>query len=363
MTEEVKMYDSIGPEKIVRFYDPKVGLKGYLIIDSTRRGPAKGGVRLRPDVNEEEVFRLARAMTLKCAMADLPFGGGKSGIIADPKNLTKKQKKALLVAYGKAIQHLAPSEYVSAPDMNTAEEEMAWIVKGNGNKKCVTGKPKRMGGIPHELGSTGFGVYHSTLVALKHLGKDVRKVTFAVEGFGNVGEFAAKFLCDAGAKLVGVSDSQGVLVHQDGIDFTLLKKMKKKKGSVIHYGKGQVFESNTILDVACDVLITAAVKDLVLEKDVSRLRCFLLVEGSNIAMSHEVEEKLYQRGILVIPDFVANAGGVISSYVEYKGGGVSEMWKLVEQKVVKNTRLVLAEKGRCPRCVAQDIVRKRILGK
>ncbi len=363
MTEEAEMYDDIGPEKIVHIYDPQSGLKGFLIIDNTRRGPAKGGVRLRPDVDELEVFRLARAMTLKCAMADLPFGGGKSGIIADAKLLSKKQKKSLLVAYGKAIRHLAPSEYVSAPDMNTAEEEMAWIVEGTKNKRSVTGKPKRLGGIPHELGSTGFGVYHSTLVALKHLNKDVKEVTFAVEGFGNVGEFAAKYLCEAGAKMVAVSDSKGVLVCMEGIDFIALKKVKEKKGSVTLYGKGKVENGNKILDVPCDVLITAAVKDLILEKDVSRLRCSLIVEGSNIPMSHATEEALHEKGILVIPDFVANAGGVISSYVEYKGGSVKEMWKLVEKKVVKNTKLVLAEKGKCPRCVANVIARKRILGK
>lgn len=360
--EEAQMYDALGPEKIIHLYDPKSGLKGYLIIDNTRRGPAKGGVRLRADVDELEVFRLARAMTLKCAMADLPFGGGKSGIIADPKKLTKKQRKALLVAYGKAIKNLAPSEYVSAPDMNTAEEEMAWIVEGTKNKKSVTGKPKRLGGIPHELGSTGFGVYHSTLVALKHLKKDVRNITFAVEGFGNVGEFAAKYLCEAGAKLVAVSDSQGLLYVPEGIAFSRLKKIKETKGSVVAYG-GTILKSNAILDIKCDVLITAAVKDLIQEKDVSRLHFSLIVEGSNIPMSHIVEETLYTKGILVIPDFVANAGGVISSYVEYKGGSVKEMWKMVEKKVVKNTQLVLAEKGRCPRCVADRIAQKRILGK
>lgn len=362
MSEEEKMYDALGPEKIIRFYDPKTGLKGFLVIDNTKRGPAKGGVRMRPDVDEMEVFRLARAMTLKCAMADLPFGGGKSGIIADPQTLTKAQKKSLCVAYGKAIKHLAPSEYVSAPDMNTAEEEMAWIAEGNGNKKSVTGKPKKLGGIPHELGSTGFGVYHSTLVALKHLHLDVRRITFAVEGFGNVGEFAAKFLCDAGAKLVAVSDSKGVLVNYNGIDFARLKKIKEQKGSVTAYG-GSILDGNKILDVHCDVLVTAAVKDLVKAEDAARLQFKLVVEGSNIPMSHATEELLFQRDILVIPDFVANAGGVISSYVEYKGGSVKDMWKMVEQKVVKNTKLVLAEKNKCPRCIADAIALKRVLGK
>ncbi len=362
MTQEEKMYDSIGPEKIIRFYDPKTQLKGILCIDSTKRGPAKGGVRMRPDVTEDEVFRLARGMTLKCAMADLPFGGGKSGIIADPKTLTKVQKKSLCVAYGKAIRHLAPSEYVSAPDMNTAEQEMAWIVEGTGNRKSVTGKPKQLGGIPHKSENTGFGVYHSTIVALNSLGLDVKKTTFAVEGFGNVGEFATKFLCENGAKLVAVSDSKGTLVNYEGISFKKLKTIKEKTGTVTKY-KGKVVHGNNILDVKCDFLVTAAIKDLILPKDVSRLHFKLVVEGSNIPMSHTTEELLFKKNILVIPDFVANAGGVISSYIEYKGGSESDMWKMVEQKVVKNTRLVLAQKKKCPRCIADFIAHRRILGK
>jgi len=356
-------YDTIGPEKFIELYDPKTKMRGLICLDSTRRGPAKGGVRMGPDVTKEEIFRLARTMTLKCAMANLPFGGGKSGIIADPKKLSKKQKKELVYAYGHMIRNIAPSEYISAPDMYMAEEEMRWIVQANGNKKCVTGKPKDLGGIPHELGSTGFGVSHAALVALKYLKKDVKNITFAVEGFGNVGEFAAKFLCEAGAKLVAVSDSQGVLVHLEGIDFSRLKKVKKMKGSVTKYGAGKVFPSKNILDVHCDMLVTAAVKDLVMEKDVKRLKCKLVVEGSNIPMSHDVEEQLHNRGILVVTDFVANAGGVISSYVEYKGGTVNEMWKLVEKKVVKNTKLVLSKvtRSQCPRCVANTIAVDRVL--
>ena len=355
-------YDTIGPEKFIELYDPKTKMRGLICLDSTRRGPAKGGVRMGPDVTKEEVFRLARTMTLKCAMANLPFGGGKSGIIADPKKLSKKQKKELVYAYGHMIRNIAPSEYISAPDMYMAEEEMRWIVQANGNKKCVTGKPKDLGGIPHELGSTGFGVSHAALVALKYLKKDVKNITFAVEGFGNVGEFAAKFLCEAGAKLVAVSDSQGVLVHPEGIAFNKLKHVKQTKGSVTKYSAGNVLLPNKILDVHCDMLVTAAVKDLVTLKDIPRLKFSLIIEGSNIPMSHEVEELLHKNGILVVPDFVANVGGVISSYVEYKGGSVNQMWKLVEKKVVMNTREVLKHvtKNTCPRCVANKIAVKRI---
>ena len=357
-----KMNDDIGPEKVVKIYDPKSGMKGIVCIDNTKLGPAKGGCRLRPDVTEDEVFRLARAMTLKCAMAGLPFGGGKSGIIASDKELDKEKKKEIVSAYGKAIKNLAPSEYVTAPDMNMAEEEMKWIVEGNGDKNCCTGKPKDLGGIPHELGSTGFGVVQSTLVALEHLGMDVNNVTFAVEGFGNVGEFACKFLTEKGAKLVAVSDSRGVVIEKSGLNFDRLKKVKQEKGSVIAYGTGDVKESNCILDVECDVLITAAIKDLIKHGDEERLKFKLIVQGSNIPMPHEMEKKLHPK-ILIIPDFVANAGGVISSYVEFKNGTVDEMWKMVEEKIVENTKLMLGRVGdKCPREIATEIARERILG-
>ena len=355
------MNDEIGPEKVVKVYDPKSGMQGIVCIDSTKLGPAKGGCRLRLDVTEDEVIRLARAMSLKCAMAGLPFGGGKSGIIANDKELDKDKKKEIVVAYGKAIKNLAPSEYITAPDMNMAEEEMRWIVEGNGDKTCCTGKPKDIGGIPHELGSTGFGVVQSTLVALEHLKMDVKDVTFAVEGFGNVGEFVCKFLTEKGAKLVAVSDSRGVVVEKSGLNFDRLKKVKMEKGSVIAYGTGDVKKSNEILDVECDVLVTAAIKDLIKHGDEDRLKFKLIVEGSNIPMHHDLEKKLHPK-ILVIPDFVANAGGVISSYVEFTNGTIEEMWKMVEEKIVENTKLMLSKIGdECPREIATDIAKERIL--
>ena len=358
-------YNKIGPEKIVKLYDPETGMRAIVCIDSTKLGPAKGGVRMRPDVTEDEVFRLARAMTLKTAMAGLPFGGGKSGIIADPKQMSSEQKAALVKAYGKAIKNLAPSEYVSAPDMNMAEEEMRLIVEASGSDKTVTGKPSDMGGLPHELGSTGFGVYHSTLVALEHLGLDVKKITFAVEGFGNVGQFAAKFLCKDGAKLVAASDSRGMVSNMDGIDYDDLFNIKNTEGTVTKYECENCKESNSILDVKADVLITAAIKDLIKPADKDRLKFKLIVQGSNIPMSHETEGELHEQGILIIPDFVANAGGVISSYVEFIGGNEEKMWEMVEEKVVENTKLMLKKvtKHKCPREAAYDIAEERLFGK
>ncbi|MBM3200751.1 Glu/Leu/Phe/Val dehydrogenase, partial [Candidatus Woesearchaeota archaeon] len=228
-------YDEFGPEKILEVYNPKVGMRGIVVIDNTALGPGKGGVRMTPTVSTEEVFRLARVMTWKNAMADLPFGGAKGGIIADPKTFDLKKKKLIVEAYAKALKVVCPDMYVSAPDINTGEQEMEWFAKANGSMKSCTGKPAKLGGIPHELGSTGFGVYHSALVAIQHMGFKPDEINFAVEGFGNVGSFAAKFLTEKGAKLVATSDSKGSVYNKSGLGFNKLSKIKEETKSVTNY--------------------------------------------------------------------------------------------------------------------------------
>jgi len=357
-------YDEFGPEKILGVYDPKTGMRGFVVIDNTSLGPGKGGIRMTPTVGVEEVFRLARAMTLKNALAGLPFGGGKSGIIADAKAISPKKKEAIVKAFSRKLKSVCPDEYIAAPDMNMAEKEMAWFLEANGSRKAATGKPKSMGGLPHELGSTGFGVYHATMVAAESIGLDPSKATVAIEGFGNVGRFATKFLSETGCRIMAVSDSKGAVhSHGGGIDFKKLCEVKDRTGSVINYKPGNTDYHESILGVGTDILITAAVPDLINPGNAGSLRFKLIVEGSNIPMTHEVEQIIYKKGIMVVPDFVANAGGVISSYVEYKGGSEKEMFKLVEKKIKKNTRLMLdscdAERTD-PRTCALGIAQKRI---
>jgi glutamate dehydrogenase (NAD(P)+) len=355
--------DKIGPYKVITVSDKKTGMVGFLVLDNLKRGPGKGGIRMTPTVTAEEVFRLARTMTWKTAMADLPFGGAKSGIVASKEVLSDpKKKEEYVAAFAEKIKQYCPSKYIAAPDINTAEHEMEVFATVLGKNSC-TGKPKHMGGLPHELGSTGFGVAKATLIALKHMGKDPKKTTFAVEGFGNVGWFAAKDLTEQGLKLVAVSDSKGVLYNKDGIDFKRLANIKEKTGSVINYGSGQIFPSSDIIKLDAEVLVTAAVPDLINKNNYSDVRAKLIVEGSNIPMSYDVEEFLHKKGVLVVPDFVANAGGVISSYVEYLGGTPEEMFKLVEEKITRNTQLVLdrAKKEKVsPRDAAVKIAKERI---
>ena len=302
-------------------------------------------------------------MTWKCAMAELPFGGAKSGIMADSKKLSPVEKKNIVIAFSEALRHVCPEMYVAAPDMYMAEEEMRLFAEANGSMKSVTGKPKDMGGIPHELGSTGFGVFHSTKVAAEHIGMDLKGATFAVEGFGNVGEFAAKFLTEAGARLVATSDSRGCIYNKGGLDFIKLKETKEKLGSVTNYSKGTVLSNKEIIKVGADILVTAAIPNLILAGDVDSVKAKLIIEGSNIPMTPQVEMLLHRKGVTVVPDFVANAGGVISSYMEYIGGTEKEMFKMVEKKVVRNTKLVLENSGKdtVPRDAAMDIAVNRVL--
>ncbi len=355
-------YDEFGPEKILEVYDPKTKMHGFVVLFNTRLGPAKGGVRMTPSASKEEAFGLARAMAYKCALADLPFGGGKSVIIADDKKISPEEKKEIVKAFAKGINCISPSLYVTAPDMNMAEDEMRIIAEVNGNKS-VTGKPSDLGGIPHELGSTGFGVAHSLKVAAEHLGIDLKGASVAIEGFGNVGTFAMKFLSEWGAKVVAVSDSKGVIYNAEGLDYEKLMKVKEEEGSVTKYPDGEVKSNDALFELEVDFLVPGALPDVITAENVDNVKAKCVVEAANIPMSFEMEEKLRSKCILVVPDFVANAGGVISSYVEYIEGSIEDMWKMVEEKIVKNTKLVLdkaKEENLSPRDAAMKIAEERL---
>ena len=359
-----KFADEIGPEKIIEVYDARVGLKGILVIDSTALGPGKGGIRMTPNVTVDEVFRLARVMTWKTAMADLPFGGAKSGIVFNPKEHSLEEKRKIMVAFGRALKHIAPRLYIGAPDVNTGENEMMWFVEGNGSLKSCTGKPADLGGLPHELGSTGFGVYLATLEAAKFCKMEIKGASVAVEGFGNVGSFAAKLLADAGAKIVAVSDSKGAVYDENGIDVQKIIEIKKSTGSVINYQAGRIIKHEEIFKLPVDMLIPAAMPDVISEKNVNEVKAKVIVEAANIPMKVEMEDILHKRGILVVPDFVANAGGVISSYAEYRGYDKDKAFQLIEKKIVKNVKKVLRKAKKesiKPRDAAQAIAKEKLM--
>ncbi len=363
-------FDEFGPEKILEVYDARTGMRGFTVIDNTARGPGKGGIRMTPTVSVDEVAKMARTMTWKCALADLPFGGGKSGIVADDRTLMKKKKMEIMRAFSRAIMPICPLQYIAAPDMNTGEDEMAEFAKANGDMKSATGKPSTMCirpgvgcGIPHEFGSTGYGVFHATKVAMEHLKMPVKGAKVAIEGFGNVGTFAMRYLTEAGAKVVAVSDSKGAAYHVGGMDYQKLMDVKGKQGSVTKYPGAKVLDREALFELPVDVLIPAAVPNSINEKNFRKIKARIVSEAANIPMTTEIEEKLHELGILVVPDFVANAGGVISSYAEYVGKHPGQMLKLVEEKITKNTRIILDRakaSKQSPRAAAMEIAVKRV---
>jgi glutamate dehydrogenase (NAD(P)+) len=342
MAEIFRFADELGPAKIIHVYEPSLGLKAVLVVDNLAAGPALGGVRMAEDVSTEECFRLARAMTLKNAAAGLPHGGGKVVLYGDPK-MPKPDKERLIRALACSLREV--QEYIFAPDMGTDEECMAWVKDEIGR---VVGLPAEVGGIPlDEIGATGWGLCQVTEVALQYCGYfcdfKVEKARVAIQGFGAVGKHAARFLDAKGAILVGAADSGGAVYHPDGLEVDELIRLKDAGQSVVDLPRGQKFDRDAIIDFDCDIWIPAARPDVVHEDNVARLKAKLVVEGANIPVTYGAEKYLHDQGVLCIPDFIANAGGVICAAMEYQGASPGAVFDVIAEKVRKNTRLVLEE--------------------
>lgn len=351
--------DEWGPEKIVQTWDPKTKTRGILVIDNTARGPGKGGIRLQPDVTVGEVFHLSRVMTWKNALADLPFGGAKAGIVGSPKG----DKIAKVKAFASGLKGLVPSEYIAGPDMGTGQAEMAAFANEIGVMNACTGKPHALGGIPRELGSTGFGVVEAIEVAAKDAGISLSGATVAIEGYGNVGTFVHRFICERGAVVVAVSDSHGATYNPKGLDYGKLLHTKWRSGSVASYKGGKPIPAAELFAVDADILVPAARGGSINEGNAAGIKAKLVAEGSNIPMSEKIEQELHDRGVLVVPDFVANAGGVISSYAEHIGADEKRMFEMVSEKVRANTGLVLLKSRRdgvTPHDAAMEIAQERV---
>ena len=358
MSDIFSFADSLGPRKIVHIYNPNVGLKGIVAIDNVACGPAIGGIRMAPDVSVGEAFRLARAMTLKNASAGLPHGGGKAVIFGDPK-VTLDEKEKTIRAFACAMRDL--TEYIPGPDMGTDERCMAWIKDEIGR---AVGLPPAIGGIPlDELGATGFGLYASIDVAKAFCGLDLSGARVVVQGFGSVGKHAARFLAAKGAVLVGAADSQGTLSQATGIDVKQLIQLKDAGKSVLDYPSGEKLERDAVIDIECDIWIPAARPDVLRADNVSRVKAKLIPQGANIPCTPEAEQILHEKQILVLPDFIANAGGVICAAVEYHGGTQTLAFQTIEEKIRENTKLVLedAAKRRIPpRQAAVALAERRV---
>ena len=350
--------DELGPARIVHVYEPSIDLRGTLVVDNVAIGPSIGGLRMAPDVSTEECFRLARAMTLKNAAADLPHGGGKSVLYADPK-MDPVAKERLIRGLAHALRQ--EQDYIFGPDMGTDETCMAWVRDEIGR---AVGLPRALGGIPlDEIGATGWGMLHATEVALRSRGLDLKGARLAIQGFGAVGQHAARFLVQQGAVLVAAADSSGTVHRAAGLDVGQLIALKRAGQSVRAYPDAEQLNREAVVDVECEIWIPAARPDVIHAGNVDRLRAQVMVQGANIPCTDEAERRLHERGVLVVPDFIANAGGVICAALEYRGASQREALIAIEERVTANTERVLEaarRDGSLPRQAAQALAIERV---
>jgi len=350
--------DEFGPARIIHIHRPSVGLKAIAVIDNTACGPSVGGVRMAPDVSAEECFRLARAMTWKNAAAGLPYGGGKSVIFGDPR-MPLDRKEQIVRAFAGAIADIA--DYIPGPDMGTDELCMGWVKDENGR---ALGLPSAIGGIPlDEIGATGFGLAACVDVARSFINLDLKGARVVVQGFGAVGKHVARFLAEKGAVLVGASDTGGTLADPAGLDVAALIALKASGQRLHDHPRGQKLPADAILDIECDIWIPAARPDVVRADNVGRLKTRLMPQGANIPCTPEAEKALHERGVLVVPDFIANAGGVICASIEYRGGTQRAAFDYIDERIRTNTRLVLEDSRRSkglPRAAALMLAEQRV---
>lgn len=358
MGDIFRFADDLGPAKIIHVHQPRLGLRGILVVDNVATGPSIGGLRIAPDVSAEECFRLARAMTLKNAAAGLRHGGGKSVLYGDPR-MPVAQKEQLIRAFACALKN--ETDYIFGPDMGSDESCMAWVRDEIGR---AVGLPKAIGGIPlDQIGATGWGLSHVADVALRYRDFPLEGARVVIQGFGAVGKHAARFLSRKGAVLVAAADTQGTLHNPKGIDVDALAALKEAGKSVLDYADGQKLDRDAVIDVECDIWIPAARPDVVHEDNVHRLNTRLVIEGANIPFTRGAEQVLHEKGVLVVPDFIANAGGVICAAMEYAGASESAALECIAEKLRCNTEEVLeqvAKQGVLPRDAAMEMAAARV---
>jgi glutamate dehydrogenase (NAD(P)+) len=310
------------------------------------------------DVTLEECMRLARAMTFKNAAAGLPHGGGKAVIVGDPA-MAPQDKEALIRAFARAVAPI--TDYIVGPDMGTDETAMAWVHDEIGRS---VGRPREIGGIPlDEIGATGHGLVAAAEVAAPRAGVSIQGARVAVQGFGSVGKHAARLLVARGATLVAAADSGATLHDPQGLDVGALIALKAGGGHLRDADRGRVLDRDAVIGLDCDIWISAARPDVIRLDNVDRLRARLVLQGANIGITEEAEAVLHQRGVVCVPDFIGNAGGVICAAVEYAGGTQAQALERIRDSVRGNTVEVLeraAAEGTSPRRAAVAMAEVRV---
>jgi glutamate dehydrogenase (NAD(P)+) len=298
--------------------------QGYRVHHNTSRGPSKGGLRYHPQVDMDEVKALAMWMTWKCAVVNIPYGGAKGGVVVDPAELSSGELQRMTRRYASEILPLiGPEKDIPAPDLGTNEQVMAWIMDTYSTREgfsvpgVVTGKPVSIGGSAGRSMATARGVMYIALATLKHLGMSVEEAGVVVQGFGNVGGGTVQLLHDQGCKIVAVSDVTGGVYNPEGLSPHGLFAHKEKGGQLMEYEGGVPVTNDELLELECDVLIPAAIEGQLTAENADRVKASVIVEGANGPTTPEGDEIFEDRGILVVPDILANAGGVTVSYFEW----------------------------------------------
>jgi glutamate dehydrogenase (NAD(P)+) len=321
---------------------------GYRVQYNITLGPAKGGIRYHPDVSLDEVTALAAWMTWKCAVAHVPFGGGKGGVICDPTRMSRRELEALTRRYvAEIIDAIGPQKDVPAPDVNTNDQVMAWVMDtysmhvGHTETAVVTGKPVEMGGSLGRREATGRGVMIVTRESAKHLGIDIRSARIAVQGFGNVGSVSADLLSMLGAKIVAVTDWKGGVYNANGLDIRKMLDYAKQHRTIDNFPGGEPIDNEQLFALDVEVLVPAAMENQITMENAPLIKARIVAEGANGPTTPDAHKHLHDRGVFVIPDILANAGGVTTSYFEWVQDRHGYFWE--EEEVNKRLETKMCE--------------------
>jgi glutamate dehydrogenase (NAD(P)+) len=312
---------------------------GFRVQHNGARGPYKGGIRYHPSVDMDEVRALASLMTWKTAVVNIPYGGAKGGVNCDPKHMSEKELQDLTRTFTRKIDMaLGPYRDIPAPDVNTNAKVMAWLMDEYGRKHgytpaIVTGKPVNLGGSKGRESATGLGVFYTTRHACGDFEVPLKGGRVVIQGFGNVGSWTAKFLHDAGAKVIAIADADGAVLNDRGLDIPALIAWTKEKKTVAGFPGADVFNKDRIFGVECEVLIPAALNGVITENNVGEINAKIVVEGANNPINPHADHILAEKGIPVVPDILANAGGVTVSYFEWTQNLQQFYW---EEKDIQN---------------------------
>ncbi|TET26868.1 MAG: Glu/Leu/Phe/Val dehydrogenase, partial [Dehalococcoidia bacterium] len=306
---------------------------GFRVMHNDTRGPAKGGIRYHPGVTLDETRALAAWMTLKAAVANIPYGGAKGGIICNPKVMSQGELERLTRRYASDISIvIGPEMDIPAPDVGTNPQIMAWImdtysmIKGYAVPPVVTGKPIEIGGSKGRFEATGRGCMLSTILAAKHLGMDLKGTTVVVQGCGNVGAVAAQLLTREGCQIIAINDSRAGIYNPKGLDLDGVLNHKKKTGSVEGFAGADAVTTAELLALPCDILLPAALEDQIVQENAADVKAKMVIEGANGPTTPRADDILYDKGVFVVPDVLANTGGVVVSYFEWVQGLQSFFW-------------------------------------